>query len=72
MERDLTLDAQSALPERHQAAQLRVLVFPEDELSAFNCALTLLLRHSLVDLYRPRGLRDFGACEAVAAVRLSV
>ena len=32
---------------------LRVLVFPDDELSAFNCALTLLLRHSLVDLYRP-------------------
>jgi len=31
-----------------------VLVFPEDELSSFNCGLALLLRHSLVDLYRPK------------------
>ncbi|CAK9005532.1 unnamed protein product [Durusdinium trenchii] len=31
-----------------------ILVFPEDELSAFNCALALLLRHALVDLYRPK------------------
>ena len=30
----------------------RILVFPDDEVAAFNCALALLLRHSLVDLYR--------------------
>lgn len=28
-------------------------VFPEDESVVFNCSLALLLRHSLVDLYRP-------------------
>lgn len=31
-----------------------ILVFPDDEVAAFNCALALLLRHSLVDLYRPK------------------
>ncbi|OLP83334.1 GTPase-activating protein GYP5 [Symbiodinium microadriaticum] len=36
------------------AVTRRVLVFPEDELSSFNCGLALLLRHSLVDLYRPK------------------
>ena len=39
---------------------LRVLVFPEDELSSFNCGLALLLRHSLVDLYRPGSM--CGSC----------
>ncbi|CAE7544677.1 Evi5 [Symbiodinium pilosum] len=29
-------------------------VFPDDETLVFNCSLALLLRHSLVDLYRPR------------------
>jgi len=29
-------------------------VFPDDEATAFHCALALLLRHSLVDLYRPK------------------
>jgi len=29
-------------------------VFPDDEAAVFHCALALLLRHSLVDLYRPR------------------
>lgn len=29
-------------------------VFPNDEATAFQCALALLLRHSLVDLYRPK------------------
>eukprot|EP00929_Paragymnodinium_shiwhaense_P063647 TRINITY_DN31807_c0_g1_i2.p1 TRINITY_DN31807_c0_g1~~TRINITY_DN31807_c0_g1_i2.p1 ORF type:complete len:278 (-),score=82.55 TRINITY_DN31807_c0_g1_i2:46-879(-) len=29
-----------------------LLVFPDDEEAAFDCALALLLRHSLVDLYR--------------------
>ncbi|CAE8591773.1 unnamed protein product, partial [Polarella glacialis] len=29
-------------------------VFPDDETAVFNCALALLLRHSLVDLYRPK------------------
>ena len=28
-------------------------MFPDDEVAAFNCALALLLRHALVDLYRP-------------------
>ncbi|CAK9029711.1 unnamed protein product [Durusdinium trenchii] len=28
-------------------------VFPDDEAVVFNCSLALLLRHSLVDLYRP-------------------
>jgi len=31
-----------------------ILVFPDDEVAAFNCALALLLRHALVDLYRPK------------------
>lgn len=29
-------------------------VFPDDEAAAFHCTLALLLRHSLVDLYRPK------------------
>lgn len=29
-------------------------VFPDDEEAAFHCALAILLRHSLLDLYRPR------------------
>merc|ERR1740121_2440597 len=29
-------------------------VFPDDDSASFNCALALLLRHSLVDLYRPK------------------
>jgi len=31
-----------------------ISVFPDDEATAFHCALALLLRFSLVDLYRPR------------------
>mmetsp|Transcript_27375 Transcript_27375/g.59773 ORF Transcript_27375/g.59773 Transcript_27375/m.59773 type:complete len:511 (+) Transcript_27375:47-1579(+) len=30
-----------------------IAVFPDDEAAVFHCALALLLRHSLVDLYRP-------------------
>ncbi|CAK0809653.1 unnamed protein product, partial [Prorocentrum cordatum] len=29
-------------------------VFPDDDSASFHCALALLLRHSLVDLYRPK------------------
>lgn len=29
-------------------------VFPDDDAASFHCALALLLRHSLVDLYRPK------------------
>jgi len=29
-------------------------IFPDDEATAFNCALALLLRHNLADMYRPK------------------
>ena len=54
-----------ALLQRH----LRVLVFPEDELSSFNCGLALLLRHSLVDLYRPGEL--VSSCKIVLSVSVA-
>ena len=54
-----------ALLQRH----LRVLVFPEDELSSFNCGLALLLRHSLVDLYRPGEL--VSSCKIMLSVSVA-
>lgn len=44
------IDLLGMLPET--GLRLRILVFPDDEVTAFNCALALLLRHALVDLYR--------------------